>query len=128
MTTPADRPDHMGSTAQPAQPYGPAPSYSAPGAVRGEDPARAAQLSLVFGILSLVLIGIVFGPLAIWQAGKAERAGADATAGKVLGWIGTALGLLGLVLVVVWVLFMMFLVGSLDAGVVEPAAGIALGL
>ena len=115
MTTPADRPDHTGSTAQPAQPYDPALSYSAQGAVQGEDPAKAAQLSLVFGILSLFLIGIVFGPLAIWQAGKAERAGADATAGKVLGWIGTVVGVLGLALVVVWVIFMLFLLTSSPA-------------
>lgn len=68
---------------------------------------KASQMSLIFGILSVVLLGIVFGPLAIWQASKAERLGAAATAGKVLGWVGTVLGALGLLwLVFVIVMFM----------------------
>ena len=43
--------------------------------------------ALVLGIVGLFVLGIVLGPLAIWQAGKAERMGVKATAGKVLGWI-----------------------------------------
>jgi uncharacterized Tic20 family protein len=55
----------------------------------------AATLSLVFGILAVVLLPIVFGPLAVWQAKKAERLGKPATAGKVLGWIGIVMAIIG---------------------------------
>ncbi len=58
---------------------------------------KSAQLSLVFGIIGLFILGIVFGPLALVQANKAERMGAAATAGKVLGWIATIIGVLGLI-------------------------------
>lgn len=55
----------------------------------------AAQLSLILGIVGLFFAGIVLGPMAIWQAGKAEKLGVQATAGKVLGWISTILWALG---------------------------------
>lgn len=61
------------------------PSYQA---MEGE---KAAQLSLIFGLVGFFVAGIVLGPLAIWQARKAERLGVPATAGKILGWIVTAL-------------------------------------
>ncbi|MDQ0707645.1 hypothetical protein QFZ52_000297 [Arthrobacter woluwensis] len=48
----------------------------------------------VFGVLGLFVLGIVFGPLAIVQAGRAEALGVTATAGKVLGWIGVGFGVL----------------------------------
>lgn len=57
----------------------------------------AATLALVFGILAVVLLPIVFGPLAVWQAKKAERLGKPATAGKVLGWIGIVMVIIGVV-------------------------------
>ncbi|WP_104167843.1 DUF4190 domain-containing protein [Arthrobacter sp. SX1312] len=69
---------------------------------------KAAQLSLILGLVGFFVAGIVLGPLAIWQARKAERLGVPATAGKVLGWIVTALyglailfGILFFVLVIV---------------------------
>lgn len=40
-----------------------------------------------FGVLGLFILGIVFGPLALVQAKKAEAFGVKATAGKVFGWI-----------------------------------------
>lgn len=64
-----------------------------------QNESNAPALALVFGILSLFILGLLFGPLAIWQAGKAERDGSYnglAVAGKVLGWIGLILSLLGL--------------------------------
>ncbi|MDQ0736325.1 hypothetical protein [Arthrobacter agilis] len=61
------------------------PSYEA---MEGE---KAAQLSLILGLVGLFVAGFVLGPLAIWQARKAERLGVPATAGKVLGWITTIL-------------------------------------
>ncbi|TDK26488.1 hypothetical protein E2F48_04635 [Arthrobacter crusticola] len=47
------------------------------------------QLSLAFGFLSFWL-PIVFVPLALIQAGRAERLGEPSTAGKILAW--TAVG------------------------------------
>ncbi|MDQ0029572.1 hypothetical protein [Arthrobacter bambusae] len=41
----------------------------------------------IFGVVGIFVLGIVFGPLAIVQASKAEALGVKATAGKVLGWI-----------------------------------------
>ncbi|GAA4776602.1 DUF4190 domain-containing protein [Citricoccus nitrophenolicus] len=67
------------------------------------DADKASQLSLVFGIIGLFFFGILFGPLALVQASKAERLGSAATAGRVLGWIGTVFGVLGLI----WFVFIM---------------------
>lgn len=58
---------------------------------------KHAQMSLVFGIIGLFFAGIVFGPLAIVQANKAERMLQAASAGKVLGWISTIFGILGVI-------------------------------
>lgn len=63
---------------------------------------KAAQMSLIFGILGLFIVGIVFGPLAIWQASKAEKLHKPATAGKVLGWIGLILGILWVIGIIFW--------------------------
>ena len=57
---------------------------------------------LVFGILGLFLLGIVFGPLAISQAAKAERLNKPAVAGKVLGWISLIFGILQLLGFILW--------------------------
>jgi len=62
-----------------------------------------ATHSLIFGILSLFIAGIVFGPLAVWKASKAEKLGVASTPGKVLGWIGIAFAILWLV----WVAFIL---------------------
>ncbi|GAB3849449.1 hypothetical protein [Nesterenkonia populi] len=71
----------------PAGHYGQAPQG-------GEQPGQQnATLSLVFGILGILLLPIVFGPLAVWQASVARRAGNVSgvqTAGRVTGWIGVA--------------------------------------
>ncbi|GGG58358.1 hypothetical protein GCM10011374_21490 [Kocuria dechangensis] len=52
--------------------------------------------SIVLGVVGLFILGIVLGPLALWQAGKAERLGVKATAGKVLGWIAIVGSLIGM--------------------------------
>ncbi|MCM3662198.1 hypothetical protein M3148_14530 [Georgenia satyanarayanai] len=54
---------------------------------------KAAQASLIFGIIGVFFAGVVFGPLAIWQASKAEKMNKPATAGKVLGWIALVWGI-----------------------------------
>jgi hypothetical protein len=56
------------------------------------------QLSLAFGFLSFFL-PIVFVPLALIQAGRAERLGEPSTAGKILAW--TAVGY--------WILWMIYM-------------------
>ncbi|QOT19657.1 hypothetical protein [Paenarthrobacter sp. YJN-5] len=58
---------------------------------------KASDTALIFGIIGLFILGLVFGPLAIINANKAERMGHPATAGKVLGWISTILSAMGLV-------------------------------
>lgn len=58
---------------------------------------KASQVSLICGILGLFFFGIILGPIAIIQANKAEKLGKAATAGKVLGWIDTIFGVLGLI-------------------------------
>lgn len=53
-----------------------------------------AQTALILGVLGIVvsISGLVLGPIALSQAERAEDAGADATAGRVLGWLATAFG------------------------------------
>lgn len=72
------------------------PTGNAPGAVG----------ALVLGIIGVIFLGFIFGPIALSQAGKAKRAisanpmltgGGMATAGFVLGIIGTVIW--GLILV-----------------------------
>jgi|GEM_PF-2487299 len=50
--------------------------------------------ALVSGVIGLFVLGIVFGPVAIVQAGRAEALGVTATAGKVLGWISVGFSIL----------------------------------
>ncbi len=60
------------------------------------------QLSLAFGFLSFFL-PIVFVPLALIQAGRAERLGEPSTAGKILAW--TAVGYYCLMAIYVYALY-----------------------
>lgn len=46
-----------------------------------------ARDAVLLGALGIFTLGVVFGPLALSQAKKAEAYGADATNGKVLAWI-----------------------------------------
>ncbi|MHA7207775.1 hypothetical protein [Arthrobacter sp. MDT1-65] len=78
------------------QPY---PTQQTAGGVSPEA-SKAKTTSLVLGIIGLFLLGIVLGPLAIMQANKAERLGERATAGKVLGYICTIFGIIGLIFTV----------------------------
>lgn len=60
------------------------------GLTRGQ---QLAQTSMILGILSLFVVGVILGPLAISKANKAERQfQTSATVGKVTGWVGTVLG------------------------------------
>jgi uncharacterized Tic20 family protein len=71
---------------------------------------KASQVSLICGIVGLFLFGIILGPIAIVQATKAEKLGKAATAGKVLGWIDTIFGVLGIIV------FIMMIAGVFAAG------------
>lgn len=101
--------------------YGPSPSNQQPHQTGGYQqgmyqPAyqtmegeKAAQLSLIFGLVGFFVAGIILGPLAIWQARKAERLGVPATAGKILGWIVTAFHAIAVLFFVV--MFIIFFAG-----------------
>lgn len=93
-------PSYQQQYQQPYPPAGYQPGYHQPSysSMEGE---KAAQLSLIFGIVGFFVAGIVLGPLAIWQASKAEAQGVSATAGKILGWIVTVLNVLAVIGVVV---------------------------
>jgi uncharacterized iron-regulated membrane protein len=92
-------PQYQAGQPGPYQPGQYSPSYRS---IEGE---KAAQTSLILGIVGLFVAGIILGPLAIWQAKKAERLGVPATAGKVLGWINVVLYglaiLFGILLVII---------------------------
>lgn len=103
-------PRNVPATYEPAGAYTPPPAY--PGDVPGnivtppgflEEGQKAAQRSLTFGIISVVLIllmywipystlgSIILGALGISAARDAERHGVPAKAGRILSWIGVVL-------------------------------------
>lgn len=61
------------------------------------------EKSLIFGILGFFFLGVVFGPLAIINANKAEAMHHSATIGKVLGWVST-------IAAIVWIIVLAFVV------------------
>lgn len=79
-------PEYQSAYQQPVGPYPPQNGYAKQAAG-----AKHAQNSLLFGILAFVVVGLVFGPLAIIEAKKAEELGVDANVGKILGWVGTCI-------------------------------------
>lgn len=91
------------------QQFGAAPGYPPYGYnPQQTEGAQLAQTSMILGIISLFVVGIILGPLAIIKAKKAEREfNTDATVGKVTGWIGTILGIIG-VLYIIFVIVMAF--------------------
>ncbi|HJD50992.1 MAG TPA: hypothetical protein H9908_03885 [Candidatus Rothia avistercoris] len=96
------------------QPY--AQNYNQPyGQVAvNPDGQKHAQNAMIFGILSIVIagLGVVFGPLALSQVRKAESYGAEATVGKVTGWIGLVLGILSLLFIIAYIAFIVILIGT----------------
>lgn len=59
------------------------PGNAAPDSARND-----ATISLILGIIGLLtLTGIILGPMAIYFGNRSKRAGGDATAGIILGWI-----------------------------------------
>ncbi|GAA2113113.1 DUF4190 domain-containing protein [Kocuria atrinae] len=96
--------------ANPVSPYGqPAGRWeyvpsSAQDAQQQDQAARSSEASLVLGILGVVILPIL-APFALWQAYKSEKLGGRATSGKVLGWVGVALLILGILWAILFFAF-----------------------
>ena len=73
--------------------------------------SKFKEKSVIFGVIGFFFLGIVFGPLAISNAKKAEALHHSATVGKVLGWIDTIAG-------VVWiaVFLLIFIAAASSSG------------
>ncbi|MGX5358372.1 DUF4190 domain-containing protein [Kocuria sp. KH4] len=90
----------------PPPPWGPPPSWERFAAGRSH-----ADTALILGILGVVVLPLL-GPFAIWQAGEAEKLGVPATPGRVLGWIGTVLLAVAVLVLVLWLIAVVFLISS----------------
>ncbi|WP_232082412.1 hypothetical protein [Arthrobacter sp. SO5] len=78
---------------------------------------RHARLATVFGILAIVSLGAVFGPLAIARSKKAESFGVAAPEGRVLGWVGIGLFVMGVLFFIAYMVLIFTFIGSLpDSG------------
>lgn len=51
------------------------------------DGMRAKDNAVMYGLLGFFFLGIIFGPMALLSARKAEKHYGPATFGKVLGWL-----------------------------------------
>ena len=72
--------------------------------------SKFKEKSVIFGVIGFFFLGIVFGPLAISNANKAEALHHSATLGKVLGWIDTIASIF-------WILmFVLMIVGAANSG------------
>lgn len=120
-------PRNVPATYEPAGAYTPPPAY--PGDIPGnivtppgflEEGQKAAQRSLTFGIISVVLIllmywipystlgSIILGALGISAARDAERHGVPAKAGRILSWIGVVLPIALTVFAIIALLALLF--------------------
>lgn len=123
MTIPNNEPQNPYTSGQPTQGQGQNQQYQQPqqGYAGYPSPAQLeggqlAQTSMILGILSLFVVGIILGPMAISKANKAEREyNTAATVGKVTGWIGTILAIL-------WIAYFIFLIIGLVAVASSGAA------
>lgn len=59
----------------------------------------------MFAIIGIFVLGFVFGPLAILNAGRAEAMNVPATFGKVAGWIVIVLSFGWLLVIIVGAVF-----------------------
>lgn len=57
---------------------------------------RFRTKATLYAVTGIFLFGVVFGPLAIMNAGKAEERGVQAPFGKICGWIVLVLNGLGI--------------------------------
>lgn len=64
---------------------------------------KDAQTSWIVALVGLILgFGLITGPIAIYLASKAERGGASATVGKVLGWVSVGLAVAAIALFLIF--------------------------
>lgn len=87
--------------------------YSAQDAHQQVQAAKSSEASLVLGILGVVILPIL-APFALWQAYKSEKLGGRATSGKVLGWVGVVLLILGLLWLILFFAFFGVLMNDLQ--------------
>ncbi|WP_404287157.1 hypothetical protein [Glutamicibacter arilaitensis] len=96
------------------QQFGAGPGY--PGYAYPQQQAEGAQLaqtSMILGIISLFVVGIILGPIAISKAKRAEREfNTDATVGKVTGWIGTIFGIIGVLYIILMIVMAVTFAGT----------------
>ncbi|MDQ4502621.1 hypothetical protein [Sinomonas sp. ASV322] len=69
--------------------------------------AQHARDAVMYGLVGLVSLGIVFGPLALIEAKKAQAFGVDARAGRILGWIAIGLFALSILFVIFYFVFVL---------------------
>lgn len=76
--------------------------YAPQGQPSKSEAESKSTTSLVLGILAVVLgpIGVILGPIAIVQGKASEKLGGRATAGIVLGWIGTILAVFSIIFII----------------------------
>jgi hypothetical protein len=73
--------------------------------------APGAVIALVLGIISVVTCGFPTGPFAIWQGFSAEKAIKQAPGyyeGKGMATAGWILGIIGTILMVGWIVYVLF--------------------
>jgi hypothetical protein len=74
-----------------------------------------ARDGLVLGVIGIVFLGIVFGPLALAQAKKAEAFGINAQNTKVVAWIAIGWFCAQLVFVILYFIFVLFFISQFYA-------------
>jgi hypothetical protein len=73
--------------------------------------APGAVVALVLGIISVVTCGVPTGPFAIWQGLSAEKAIKQAPGyyeGKGMATAGWILGIIGTIFLVGWIVYVLF--------------------
>lgn len=99
--------------------YAPAPYQRAHGMASAQEGQRAGQLAIAFGVIGLFFnLGLIFGPLAIWQANRAESVGGVGLGGRVLGWVAIGLAILVTLFFIVYgvIIFTMLQTMSTELG------------
>lgn len=76
---------------------------------------KLAKTSTILGIVSVLFLGLILGPIAIVKAARAEKLGVDSTVGKVTGWLGTIWGAIYILLVILYSLFFSALFAGMAA-------------
>jgi hypothetical protein len=66
--------------------------------------SKYKEKATIFGVVGFFILGIVFGPLAIINANRAEKLHHSATLGKDLGWIDTIFGVVWIIIVLVFMI------------------------